>query len=222
MSAAEDKAEIRKRLEMLEDRSAAGGGRATAQQVRSMRRRLLLLPPPPLPMLLLVCDASAAAWRVSSAGCWLVASCNTSLLRPFTVFFRAHPRSRLPTNPRSLQPAKAGGGFGVVHLLLVALLAFLVSCCLQSGWLAQAGLHAPVAVAGQAVLNWSTGMAACVLPAQQRHISGSHSPKHHAACPRPPQVGHFANISVPLLTDWLHSIVGKAAAGGSATGSTEL
>ncbi|KAI7842517.1 hypothetical protein COHA_003871 [Chlorella ohadii] len=85
-SAAEDKAEIRKRLEMLEDRSAAGGGRATAQQ-----------------------------------------------------------------------PAKAAGGFGVVHLLLVALLAFLI--------------------------------------------------------------GHFANVSVPLLTDWLRDLVGKVAAGGSAGGS---
>ncbi|PRW50828.1 Vesicle-associated 1-2 [Chlorella sorokiniana] len=87
-AAAEDKAEIRKRLEMLEDRSAAGGGRATAQQ-----------------------------------------------------------------------PAKARGGFGVVHLLLVALLAFLV--------------------------------------------------------------GHFANVSVPLLTDWVRGIVGKAA-GGSAAGNAEL
>ena len=126
-SAAEDKAEIRKRLEMLEDRSAAGGGRATAQQVRSLWGAVLLL------LTLLSCAAGSPPAAVASVplpAAWpLLVVHSMSPLLVVQLFPACTALTHAPAVPTHVhvQPAKAGGGFGVVHLLLVALLAFLVS-----------------------------------------------------------------------------------------------
>lgn len=170
-------------------------------------------------------------WQRPPGPAALASSSRLALLSPT---LPACPPSHAP-----VQPAKAGGGFGVIHLLLVALLAFLVStACLpsfgreracQAAWglawppLLSQQLHSSSGPARSlhshpsvhlAPSVWSTVPRASCLPA-----STANPPT--CLCASTPQVGHFANVSVPLLTDWLHSIVGKAA-GGSAAGNTEL
>lgn len=167
----------------------------------------------------------------------LAAAARSSGIDKLPVACIALTQNSLPAR-RPLQPAKAGGGFGVIHLLLVALLAFLVSaaCCLscrrehacQAAWRqpcsssgpvrslhAYPNVHLAPGVCSEHGASEQTPGAPIIMPA----CFDLQPPTR--LCASPLQVGHFANVSVPLLTDWLHSIVGKAA-GGSAAGNTEL